>query len=57
MIVYYVSGLVILASAALIGLVFMMEEKKTETRYDPDTQEFTKIDNPRMKKEKETKNT
>jgi len=57
MIVYYVSGLVILGTAALIGLVFMMDEKKTETRYDPDTQKFTKIDNPRMKKAKETTNT
>ncbi len=57
MIVYFVSGVAILGSAALIGLAFMMEEKKTETRYDPDTQKFTKIDNPRMKKAKETTNT
>ncbi len=50
MVVYYISGLVMLGSAALIGLVFMMDEKKTEPGYDPDTHTFPKIDKPRMKK-------
>ncbi len=57
MVVYYISGLVMLGSVALIGLVFMMDEKKTETGYDPDTHTFPKIDKPRMKKAKETTNT
>ena len=57
MIVYYVFGLVILTGAVLIGIVIMRGGKKTETGYDPDTQKFTKIDNPRMRKAKETTNT
>lgn len=54
MVIYYISGLVILGSAVLIGLVFMTDEKKTETGYDPDTQTFPKIDKPRLNKAKET---
>ena len=48
---YYIYGLAILATAALIGFVFMMVgKKKTEPEYDQDTMTHTKTDNPRMKK-------
>ena len=57
MVDYYIYGLAILTGAALIGIVIMKKEKKTVTKYDPDTQTYTKIDNPRMKKAKETTNT
>ncbi len=57
MVDYYIYGLAILTGAALIGIVIMKKEKKTETGYDPDTHTFPKIDKPRMKKAKETTNT
>ena len=52
MFVYIIYGLAIITSAALIGIVIMLREKKSKSGYDPDTQKFHKIDNPRIKKKK-----
>ncbi len=45
--VYLVSGLAILTGLALVVLVFMLDEKETETEYDPDTGTHSK---PRRRK-------
>ena len=57
MVVYFIYGLAIVTIVALIGIVILKKEKKTETWYDPDSQMFFKINKPGMKKRKETTNT
>ncbi len=47
---YFIYGLAILTGATLIGIVILLKKKKKKSLYDPDTQMFYKINNPRMKK-------